>query len=41
MRRQVGGITPLAHRPHSHGVGLENTVEQDATLLHAVDRLME
>ena len=38
VRREVGAHHAVAHPPAGHGVGLGETVEQDATLLHSVDR---
>ena len=38
MRRQIGAHHAVAHAPTGHGVGLGETVEQNAALLHAVDR---
>ena len=38
VRREIGAHHAVTHPPASHGVGLGETVEQNAALLHSVDR---
>src|SRR5204863_1229561 len=38
VRRQVDAHYAVAYTPARHGVGLRKTVEQNAALLHAIDR---
>ena len=38
VRREIGAHHAVTHPPAGHGVGLGETIEQNAALLHAVDR---
>ena len=38
MGRRVGPHHAVTHPPTGHGVGLGKTIEQNATLLHTVER---
>src|SRR6266508_674036 len=38
MRREIGAHHAVAHAPTGHGISLGETVEQNAALLHPIDR---